>query len=208
MLVGSSLLGFGVPLNSQQILMVNLITDLLPSLAVILQRPAHRRLDRLAREGLTALDSSLRKDTLVRGLSTALPSLAAYLMTYAQAGPQQAGSVAFASVITTQLAQTLDVGRVEGFLSRSVVGAVGGSLGLLTTFFALPPLRNLFGLTVPGLPAWGLVAGASGAAVVLSRALYGIASLRQQDEVPQGDDAPAGLLEHRPAGDLPLLEPR
>jgi len=177
MLVGASVLGFGVPLNSPQILMVNLITDILPSLAVILQRPAHRQLDRLAREGLSALDSSLRKDTLVRGIATALPSLAAYLTAYFQAGPQQASSVAFASVITTQLAQTLDVGRVEGFLSPSVLGAVGGSLGLLASFFAVPPLRNLFGLTVPNLTGWGLVAGSSAAAVLLSRVIYLAGSL-------------------------------
>jgi hypothetical protein len=171
MIVGASLLGYGSPLTAPQILMVNLITDTLPSLAILLQRPEHRDLSALAREGLTALDSGLRRDALHRGLATGVPSLAAYLLAHASGGPMQAGAVGFASVITTQLAQTLDAGRVQGFLSPTVVSAVGGSLGLLATTYALPPVRSLFNLTWPGLTGWGYVGAASGAAVVLSRAI-------------------------------------
>jgi calcium-translocating P-type ATPase len=171
MIVGASLLGYGSPLTAPQILMVNLITDTLPSLAILLQRPQHRALSALSREGLSALDSGLRRDALHRGLATGIPSLTAYLLAHASGGPLQAGAVGFASVITTQLAQTLDAGRVQGFLSPSVVGAVSGSLGLLATTYAIPPLRSLFNLTLPSVPSWGYVGAASAGAVVLSRAI-------------------------------------
>ena len=78
LIVGASVLGFASPLNTRQILVVNLITDALPGLSVVLQRPEHRNLAGLAREGTSALDASLRRDVLRRGAATALPALAAY----------------------------------------------------------------------------------------------------------------------------------
>src|SRR5262249_54300940 len=104
MIVGASVLGYGSPWTAPPIPVVNLITDTLPSLAILLQRPEHRELSALAREGLTALDTALRRDALHRGLATGVPSLAAYLLSHASGGALQARAVGFASVITTQLA--------------------------------------------------------------------------------------------------------
>jgi calcium-translocating P-type ATPase len=171
LIVGATLLGFSRPLDAVQILLVNMITDALPSLAVVLQRPEHRHLAGLAREGLSALDHGLRRDIIRRGVATGIPSIGAYLFMQAAGGPQQASAVAFTSVVTTQLAQTLDVGRVEGILSRPVVGAVAASLGLLVATVSLPPIRNSLGLFSPSPLGWGVVAASSAAAVVISRAI-------------------------------------
>jgi magnesium-transporting ATPase (P-type) len=171
MIVGASLLGYGSPLTAPQILMVNLITDILPSLAILLQKPPDSRLAALAREGLTALDTGLRRDAIHRGVATGVPSLAAFILAHASGGPQHARAVGFASVITTQLAQTMDAGQVQGFLSKPVIAAVGGSLALLATTYALPPVRTLFNLVLPGPLGWGYVGAASAGAVVLSRAI-------------------------------------
>jgi magnesium-transporting ATPase (P-type) len=169
--VGASLLGFGSPLNAAQILIVNMITDALPSLAVVLQRPHHRNLAGLSREGLSALDRGLRRDVLRRGVATGLPSLAAFLVMQGLGRQVEAGSVAFTSVVATQLAQTLEVGRVEGTLSPQVIGAVAGSLGVLLSTVMFPPLRNLLGLQTPSPLGWGAIAVASGSAVVISSAM-------------------------------------
>ncbi len=178
LVAGASLLGYGSPLTTAEILIVNLITDAPPCLAVVLQRPQHRNLAGLAREGLEALDTGLRRDVFRRGMATALPSLAAYLFTHSTAGPQQAGAVAFTSVICTQLAQTLDVGRVEGTLSGSVMGAVGGSFGLLAASVMIPPLRNFLGLMAPGAFGWGMVGLSSAAAVAVSRMISATGTFR------------------------------
>jgi magnesium-transporting ATPase (P-type) len=169
LICGASVLGFGPPLSPVQILIVNMITDALPSLAVLLQQPEHRNLAGLAREGMTALDSVLRRDVLRRGLATSVPSLAAYALMNGLAGPVQASAVGFASIIATQLAQTLEVGGVEGTLSRSVVGAVGTSTGMLLSVLLVPPLRTFLGLANPNLLGWGLVGGSAATAVALSR---------------------------------------
>jgi magnesium-transporting ATPase (P-type) len=171
LVVGASLLGYGSPLSAVQILIVNMITDALPSLAVVLQRPQHRNLAGLAREGLSALDRGLRRDVLRRGLATGLPSLGAFLLMHRLSGPQQASAVAFTSVVATQLAQTLEVGRLEATLSKSVVGAVAGSLGLLVSAVTIPPLRNFLGLLSPSPLGWGVVGASSATAVLLSRAI-------------------------------------
>ena len=94
-----------------------------------------------------------------------------------------ARSTAFASIITTQLAQTLDTGRSEGHLTKSVSGAVAGSLGVLALAFAVPPLRTFLGLTILSPVELALVAGGALLAVLLSH-LLALPPLRDLDFAP------------------------
>jgi cation-transporting ATPase I len=161
--VGASVLGLASPLASRQILAVNLVTDVLPALAVALQQPEHRDLSALAREGTSALDAPLRNDILRRGLATGAPTLAAHLLVLRSDGLPEARAVAFASIVSTQLAQTLDVGWAKGGLSRSVVGAVAGSASLLVAALTVRPLRDFLRLTTP--TPFGAAVVAAGALV-------------------------------------------
>jgi calcium-translocating P-type ATPase len=170
-IVGATLMGFGPPLTTVQILLVNLITDALPALAVVLQKPQKRVLAALAREGLSALDVGLRRDVLRRGLATSIPTLGSYLLMQYLSGPEQASAVAFGSVVATQLAQTLDAGRVQGFISRSVIQAVGASAVALGSAMTVPPLRDFLGLVTPMPLGWGVIGGAAVTAVLMSRAI-------------------------------------
>jgi calcium-translocating P-type ATPase len=187
LIVGGNVLGTGSPLTTVQILIVNLITDMLPVLAVVLQRPEHHNLAGLAREGLSALDVGLRRDVLRRAVATAVPSLASYLFTHGTAGPAQASAVAFTSVVATQLAQTLDAGRVEGTFSKSVSEAVFGSVALLLASVTVPPLRDFFGLVTPLPLGWGLIGGSSVAAVLLNRALARLTDRPLPPALPAGE---------------------
>jgi calcium-translocating P-type ATPase len=171
LIAGTTVFGLASPLNARQILMVNLITDALPALSVVLRRPEHRQLAGLAREGVTALDRSLRTDVLRRGAATATPALAAYLLARATGSPAQANVAAFGTIVATQLAQTLDAGWTEGQLDSSVVSAVGGSAGILLAALTLRPARDLLGLTLPSPLTWSLIGGGGLAAVLLSRLL-------------------------------------
>ncbi|MDQ3029389.1 MAG: HAD-IC family P-type ATPase [Actinomycetota bacterium] len=167
--VGTSVLGLASPLTSRQILAVNLITDVLPALAVALQQPEHHTLAGLAREGTEALDAPLRADILRRAAATAGPTFAAYAIALRSGSMPVARTVAFASIVTTQLTQTLDVGRGEGGLSRTVLGAVAGAAGLLAATVVVAPLRGFLGLAMPTPVGLALVGAASLAAVLLSR---------------------------------------
>ncbi|CAA9443468.1 MAG: FUPA24 P-type ATPase [uncultured Rubrobacteraceae bacterium] len=178
--VGASVLGLASPLTTRQILAVNLVTDVLPALAVALQQPEHHDLGALSREGASALDKPLRNDILRRGIATAAPALAAYIFSLRSSGLAQARTVAFASIVATQLAQTLDAGRAEGGLSRSVLGAVAGSAGMLVTALAARPLRGFFGLAVPGPLGWILIGAGALVAILLGRvnSLLGLSPAR------------------------------
>lgn len=153
--VGASALGLAAALTTRQILAVNLITDVLPALAVALQPPEHHNLAALAREGTAALEAPLRRDAVRRGLSTAAPALAAYLIALRAGSLPIARTVAFATIVAAQLAQTLDVGRAEGGLSRAVLGAVAGSAGLVIAALTVPAPRAFLGLVLAAAPRLG-----------------------------------------------------
>jgi magnesium-transporting ATPase (P-type) len=177
LIVGTTVLGFTSPLNTRQILAVNLITDALPALSVVLQPPEHRNLAGLAREGTAALDAPLRRDVFRRGAATAVPALAAYLLARRSGTSDQAGAVAFGSVVATQLSQTLDAGWSEGNLNLPVLGAVGGSAAFLLATLTLRPMRHLLGLAPPTSAGWTLMGAASVVAVALSRLLAAAGSV-------------------------------
>jgi calcium-translocating P-type ATPase len=197
LMAGASVLTRASPLTSAQILAMNLVTDVMPALAVALQQPEHRNLAGLTREGTSALGVPLRNDILRRGAATAAPSLAAYLLALRSGSLPEARSVAFASVVATQLAQTLDAGRAEGGLSRSVLGAVAGSAGLLLAALTVRPLRDFLSLTVPGPLGWTLVGAGVIVAVLLGRTRP-IASF--VDPVPASVLASPAKLSHPTAG--------
>jgi cation-transporting ATPase I len=185
MMVGASVIGLTAPLSARQILAVNLVTDVLPGLAVALQQPEHRNLSMLAREGTTALDTSLRNDVLRRGLATAAPALAAYLAALATSSLPQARTVAFASVVANQLAQTIDSGILEGSITPAVIGAVGGSVGLLGAALAVPALRTFLGLAIPGPLGWALIGAGTLLAPLLSHLFAAITLPRLALPQPQ-----------------------
>jgi len=170
--VGASVIGLVSPLTLRQILAVNLITDVLPAVAVALQQPESRDLGVLAREGEGALGAPLRADIMRRAVATAVPTLAAYLIALRAGSLPAARAVAFGSIVTTQLAQTLDLGRDgRGGVSRPVAGAVAGSGAMLAAALTVPALREVFALAAPTPLGWALIAAGAPLAVLLSRLL-------------------------------------
>ena len=171
LIAGAGVLGRDAPLTTRHILTVNLVTDVLPALSVAVQQPEHRELAALAREGTAGLGTPLRDDILRRGVATALPSLAAYLLAARAGGPAQGRAVAFASVVTTQLAQMLAVGHAQGQLTTPVLGATAVCGGVLFASVALPPLSGLLELTRPTPTSWAITAGAATGALLIGRVL-------------------------------------
>jgi cation-transporting P-type ATPase I len=84
---------------------------------------------------------------------------------------QQAQAVAFTSIVGTQLAQTVDIGRAQGRLTGSVAGAVVASAAVVAAAVRLPGLRTFLGFATPSLPGVALAGGASVSAVAMGRAL-------------------------------------
>jgi magnesium-transporting ATPase (P-type) len=171
LMAGSSALGLPSPLTTRQVLAVNLVTDVLPAVAVAVQEPEHRDLARLAREGTASLGTPLRDDILRRGAATAAPSIVAYLAAGPRRQPARARAVAFSSIVTTQLGQTLALGRARGQLTSPVAVGVTGSAAVLVAALSLPPLRGFLGLAPPTPLGLALILAATVSAVALHELL-------------------------------------
>jgi magnesium-transporting ATPase (P-type) len=169
LMIAAALSGRALPLTTRQILTVNLVTDVLPAVSVAIQPPEHRNLAELSREGGAALDAPLRRDIIRRGVATAAPSFGAYALASGVAGPAAGRSVAYISIVSTQLAQTLDLGRAEGRLTPPVLGAVAGSLAVVAATLTVPPVRRFLALSSPTFPGLLIAGGASGLAVAFGR---------------------------------------
>lgn len=167
-IVGASLPGLPA-LTTRQILMVNMISDVLPAIALVLQGPAHRNLAELSREGTAALGKPLQNAILRRGAATAAPSLIAYLVAYSRGDMMQGRTVGFATIVATQLAQTLDAARSRDGSNRTLIGSVAGSAGLLAAALFFPPARTLLDLALPNPLSLGLIAGSTLASVGMAR---------------------------------------
>jgi cation-transporting P-type ATPase I len=161
-------LGAASPLTSRQILAVNLVSDVLPAISLVVQSPKQRDLRQLSREGHAALGGPLRREIAGRAVATALPAGLAYL---AAVRSPAARSVGFAAIVSTQLAQTLETSIATGRASRATVAAVAASVGFLVAALHQPHLRRFLGLAAPGLVGWLLVAAAAAAAAVTGRIL-------------------------------------
>ena len=193
LIVGASLLGLAAPLSARQVLGVNIITDVLPGLAVALQQPENHNLAELAREGEASLGVPLRNDILRRAGTTAGPSLAATLLAFATGGLGQASTVAFTSIVSTQLAQTVDASRTDEGWNIPMLAAVASSAGILASALAVPQLRAFLGLAMPSPFGWALVAAATGTALALNRFFAPNATVRLSLPRLLALPAPAGV---------------
>jgi len=169
--VGASALGSASPLTVRQVLVVNMITDALPAIAIAMQPPQHHDLAGLAREGRAAFDAPLRRDVVRRAVATAVPTLASYLIALGSGDLRAAQTVAFATVVGTQLVQTVQAGGEGRRLTPAVSGAVGASALVLLATITLRPLRNVLGLVVPSPFQWALIGGGAVLSPILNRVL-------------------------------------
>lgn len=160
--------GLGQPLNTMQLLWINLLTDVLPALALALDPPEP---DVLRRPPRDPAEPIIRRQDFARyGLEAAAlaaGSLGAYGYGLLRYGPgAQASTLAFMSLTLAQLLHAQSCrSDTHGLFDRErlpenrwLTGALAGSVALQLSTVLLPPLRGLLG-TTPLLPADVLVAG-------------------------------------------------
>lgn len=167
-LVGASAFSRQPPLTARQVLAINLGSDVLPALSLVVQEPGSRDLSELAREGTVALEAPLRREIARRGVAVAVPSVAAYLAALGS-GPA-AQTVAYGAVMGCQLAHALDAAVLHGSGAQGV-RTVGLSVALVAATLVVPPFRAALGLAPLPAVGWVLVPAASACSVALERAL-------------------------------------
>lgn len=154
-IIGSALTG-QAPLNTRQLLLVNIVTDALPATALAISRPSHA----MPFRGHGPDERALMRAVAVRGTVTASATTAAWLLARATGLPRRASTVALVALVTTQLGQTLLESRAP-----MVVLTAGGSLAVLAALISTPGISQLFGCTPLGPVGWAQALGPAGAAI-------------------------------------------
>ena len=176
-------LGGRAPLGTRQFLLVNMMTDMLPALAVALapaRPPANgERADAGKATGNGGAGGSadggplagpwgpaLARDLAARGGATALGATLAWQAGRMTGRSRRASTMGLAALVGTQLGQTLVTGRH----SPLVIGTCVASAAALVVVVETPVVSRFFGCTPLGPVAWGIVGASSLTATVAGAA--------------------------------------
>ena len=182
------------PLTARQLLLVNLLTDLAPSLALAVRAPQASDAHSLLAEGPEAsLGDALNREIALRAMATAGGATLAWAQAQATpyGSPARARTVALAALVGTQLGQTAVAG---GYRSPLVIGASVVSAGALFAVVQTPGVSQFFGCTPLGPIAWGQAATSAVAATAASVVGPGLVA-RYGDVVAPEGSAAAELLD-------------
>jgi len=166
-LAGTALAGRG-PIGTRQFLLVNMLTDLAPSMAIALAAtptdPAERR--NLLTAQVPSLGAPLLRDIAIRGATTGAGALLAWQIGRVTGTRRRASTIALAALVGTQLGQTLLIGGRNPLVLATGLGSAALLAGLIQT----PGLSQFFGCTPLGPLAWATVLGSSTGATLLAAA--------------------------------------
>jgi cation-transporting ATPase I len=182
-IIGTALGTGRAPVGTRQLLLVNLLTDMFPALAVAVTpqfdepeadeydteeeadaaRRAYQR--SVLTQPTPSLDAPLMRQIVARGAVTAAGATAAWAIGRWTPGTERrTATMGLTALVTTQLAQTLLTRRH----SPLVVATALGSSAVLVAIVQTPGVSHFFGCTPLGPVAWTGVAGATAAATGLS----------------------------------------
>lgn len=152
------------PLNARQLLLVNLLTDVAPAMAIALRPPSLDTLSALRAEGPEAsLGQPLNRDIALRALVTSLGAGTAWTLGRF-GGRERANTVGLLALVGSQLGQTL----LSGKLSQPVVVTSVASAATLALIVQTPGVSQLFGCKPLGPFGWATAIGASAGATALA----------------------------------------
>ncbi|MFC8299577.1 HAD-IC family P-type ATPase [Micromonospora orduensis] len=155
-------------LTGRQLLLVNLLTDLAPALAIAVRPPASDRTDRLLLEGPdVSLGETLTREISLRAAATTLGATTGWTLARYTGRRRRAGTVALVSLVGTQLGQTI----LAGGTSPAVLASTAASLGVLVVVVQTPGVSQFFGCTPLGPVGWTIGAGSALGATFANGAL-------------------------------------
>jgi cation-transporting ATPase I len=165
--IGYTLLGSMVgrrpPLDTRQLLLVNLVTDVGPAMALAIRQPASSIEERLAEGPNTSLGGALNQALVWRGAGTAVGATTAFAAARLTGTGRRARTAGLVALVGAQLGQT--IASSEGDW-RVVATGVGSAVGLAATI-QTPGVSQFVGCRPMGPVGWatGLFGAAVGTAV-------------------------------------------
>ncbi len=175
-MLGGHVSGLGAPLLPLQLLWINIMTDVFPSLAFALSPPENDIMKQAAEaSGMPLLTRNAQVELLKQGMilsGSALLPFAYYQRRLGSSSPGLNNSVAFCSLSLSQLVYAF-ARSPSGARNNPYVGlAVGGGVALLGAGIYLPFLRSSLGTTMLGLKDLSLLAPVVGVSYWLNLAKY------------------------------------
>jgi Ca2+-transporting ATPase len=172
--------GMGTPLNTMQLLWINLVTDIFPALALAVEQPEPDVLRQPPRDPNAPIigKADLKRYAFESGVITA-GSLAAYGVGIARYGiGPQASTNAFMTLTLAQLLHAYSCrSERHGLFSRQRLAsnryldlAVGGSTVLQAASVLVPGLAGVLGNTRPGLVDLASIAAGAGLPLLVNEA--------------------------------------
>jgi magnesium-transporting ATPase (P-type) len=159
--LGAGLVDGRPPLNARQLLLVNLLTDVAPAMAIALRPPSKESMASLAHEGPEAsLGKALNRDIASRAIVTTLGASSAWVFGRLIGTRANANTIGLLALVGSQLGQTL----ISGRFSRPVLVTSISSAALLAAIVQTPGVSHLFGCRPLGPIGWATAIGASTAA--------------------------------------------
>ncbi|WP_424529510.1 HAD-IC family P-type ATPase [Sphaerisporangium viridialbum] len=193
--VGSGLLAGGSALNARQLLLVNLLTDMVPALAVAVRPPASTDPEKLLAEGPEAsLGASLTRDIYLRAVVTASAATAAWLVGRLTGTRGRADTIGLVALVSAQLFQTV----AGGGRDKVVVLASLVSVAVLWLVVTLPGVSRFFGSRPLGPVGWAIALGSAAAATLLGAAVQRMKETARAEAGKPG--TPGGTAARVPAG--------
>ncbi|WP_155354575.1 cation-translocating P-type ATPase [Acrocarpospora macrocephala] len=188
--VGAGALGGTAALNARQLLLVNLLTDMLPALAVAVRPPAGTSPEQLLAEGPEAsLGEPLGRDITLRAGVTAAAATAAALLD-GMIGPRwNTSTVALVALVSAQLMQTMTISRGD----RTILAAGAVSLGALALIVTIPGVSTLFGCRPLGPWGWMIAIGTAAAATTIGLRLSNAPQVPHAPHAPLVPQVPQAL---------------
>jgi H+-transporting ATPase len=147
------------PLNTRQLLLMNMLTDALPAAALAVSQPRSEQSN--TRRGPD--EAELWRTVAVRGATTAGAATAAWALASVTGRQRRASTVALVALVATQLGQTLIDSR-----DPLVVTTAVGSLMALGALISTPVVSQLLGSTPLGPVGWAQALGTAGAATTVA----------------------------------------
>jgi cation-transporting P-type ATPase I len=155
----SSVFSRRAPMNARQFLLVNLMTDLAPAMAVAVRPPDDLTAEQLLREGPEAsLGEALDRELILRAAATTGGATAAWTLARLTGTHGRASTVALVALVGTQLGQTVMAG---GRRSPLVLLTAAGSAAALAAVVQTPGLSHFFGCRPLGPVGWTIANGAA-----------------------------------------------
>ncbi len=183
-IIGSAITGDS-PLNTRQLLLVNIFTDALPAAALAVSKPSGPA-GADGPKGRGPDQQALWQAVAIRGATTAAAATAAWTMAGFTGRPQRASTVALVALVSAQLGQTLLDSRTP-----LVVLTAGGSLAVMGTLISIPGVSQLLGCTPLGPLAWAQALGSAGAATAAVAVATRVFAEKRPLELEAGDPTPS-----------------